>query len=53
MALIGQVSRHVTSPNYLRVGEFAVTPSSIDHVSLSDYFCLRFVVGEPDEPKPL
>lgn len=53
IALILRVIRRVVCPNYLRVGEFAVTPSSVDHVSLSNHFCLRFVVCEPDKPKPL
>lgn len=52
-ALIHRVIRHAMRPNYLRVGEFAVTPSSVDHVSLSDHFCLRFVVSEPDKAKAL
>lgn len=43
---------HNIALKYLWVGKFAVTPSSINHVSLSNHFGLRLVLGEPDKPEP-
>lgn len=51
--MIHVITCHTDTNTYLGVGEFAVTPSSINHVALRDHFILSFILSKPHKAKSL